>query len=123
MLTIRRPSHTSDHHDPEKEKSQRSNYEDAVLKAYGIVLVDEYSSSSQEETVTDFKPSQARWKATDSSVTWKNETPSDKSRGNDKQTKNTFEAGQARTVAQAKKNEYENNVLKAFGLFSARDMF
>lgn len=129
MLTIRRASHATQHNGPEKEKSQRqrSSYENAVLKAYGIVPVHEYSSSSQEETVTDLKPSQVRWKASDSSVTWKNETPSHKSRGNgtinDKQAKNPFETGQARTAAQAKKKEYENDVLKAYGLFSPLDMF
>ena len=129
MLTIRRPSHATHHNDPEKGKSQRqrSSYENAVLKAYGIVPVHEYSSSSQEESVTDLKPSQARWKARDSCVTWKNETPSHKSRVNysinDKQTQNQLETGQARTAAQAWKKEYENDVLKAYGLFSALDMF
>ena len=127
MLTIRRPSHTTQRYDPEKDNSQRSSYEDAVLKAYGIVPVHEYSSSSHEETVTDLKPSQARWRASDSSVSWRNETSNHKSRGNDsindKQTKNPFEMGQSRTAVQAKRREYENNVLKAFGLFSPRDMY
>ena len=124
MLTIKPPSHTTHHNDPEKENSQRqkrSSYENAVLKAYEIIPVREYSLSSQEESVADLKPSQARWKARNSSVTWKNETPSNKSRGkdqiNDKQTQNW--TGQARTAAQARKKEYENDVLKAYGIFSA----
>ena len=85
MLTIMRPSHTTHHNDASKEKSQRkrSGYENAVLKAYGIVPVHEYPSSSQEESVADLKPSQARWKASDSSFTRKNETPNHKRREND----------------------------------------
>lgn len=127
MLTIRAPSHTTHHNDPEKENSQRqrSSYENAVLKAYEIIPVREYSLSSQEESVADLKPSQARWRARNSSVTWKNETPSQKSRGkdpiNDEQTQNW--TGQARTAARARKKEYENDVLKAYGFFAALDMF
>lgn len=130
MLTITPPSRTAHHNDPEKENSQRqrSSYENAVLKAYGIVPMHEYSSSSEEDSVADLKPSQARWKASNSSVTWKNETSNYKSRGNDvikdERTQNSCENGQARTAAQArKKAEYENDVLKAYGLFSALDMF
>ena len=127
MLTIRRPSHTTHHNNPKKRKSQRqrSGYEYAVLEAYGIVLVHEYSSSSQEESVTDLKPNQKRWKASNSSVTRKNETPNQKIRGNvsisnDKLTKHLFETGQVRTEAHARKKEYENDVFKAYGLFSTQ---
>ena len=129
MLMIRRPSHTTYHNDAKKGKSQpqRSGYEYAVLKAYGIVPVHEYSSSSQEESVTDLKPNQNRWKASDSSVIRKNETPNQKSRGNDsindKLKQNQFETGQARTAAQTRKKLYENDVLKAYGLFSTQHMF
>ena len=129
MLRIRPPSRTAHHNDPEKENSQRqrSSYESAVLKAYGIISVHEYSLSSQEESVADLKPSQARWKTSNSSVTWKNETPSHNSRGKDpinkEQTQNSCETGQARTAAQARMKEYESDVLKAYGVFSALDMF
>ena len=126
MLTIRRPSQTTHHNNAKKGKSQRQRpgYEYAVLEAYGIVPVHEYSSSSQEESVTDLKPNQKRWKASNSSVTRKNETPNQKIRGNDsindKLTKNLFETGQVRTEAHARKKEYENDVLKAYGLFSTQ---
>lgn len=129
MLTIRPSNCAARHNDPEKENSQRqrSSYANAVLKAYGIVPVHEYSSNSQEESVADLKPSQARWKASNSSVTWKNDTPRHKSRANDpinyEQTQNSLEMRQTRTAAQARKKEYEKDVLKAYGLFSALDMF
>ena len=129
MLRIRPPSRTARHNDPQKENSQRqrSSYANAVLKAYGIVPVHEYPSSSQEESVADLKPSQARWKASKSSVSWKKDTPRHKSRGNDpikyEQTQNSLEMRQTRTAAQARKTEYEEDVLKAYGLFSALDMF
>ena len=129
MLTIRRPCHTGHHNDLEKEKSQRqrSGYEDAVLKAYGIVPVHEYSSNTQEESDVDLKPHQKRGKTSDSSVTRKNETTNQKSRGNksinDKLTKNPFGTVQARTAAQARMKEYASDVLKAYGLFSTQDIF
>ena len=129
MLTIRRPSYTAHHNDLEKGKSQRqrSGYEDPVLKAYGIVPVHEYSSNSQEESDADLKSDQKRGKTSDSSVTQKNETINQKSRGNesinDKLTKNPFETGQATTAALARMKEYANDVLKAYGLFPTQDMF
>ena len=128
MLTIRPASRTARHNDPEKENSQRqrSSYANAVLKAYGIVPVHEYSSSSQEESIADLTPGQARWKASNSFVIRKKKTPNH-SRGNDpinyEQTQSSFQTGQARTAAQARRKEYENDVLKAYGLFSALDMF
>ena len=131
MLTIRRPSYTAHHNDLEKGKSQRqrSGYEDAVLKAYGIVPVREYSSNSQVESDADLKPDQKRGKSSDSSVTLKNETTNQKSRArgnesiNGKLTKNPFETGQATTAALARIKEYANDVLKAYGFFSSQDMF
>lgn len=129
MLTIRRPSYTGHHNDLKKGKSQRqtSGYEDAVLKAYGIVPVYKYSSNTQEESDADLKPDQKRGEASDSSVTQKNEKTSQKSRGNksinDKLTRNPFEYVQARTAAQSRMIKYAGDVLKAYGLFSTQDMF
>ncbi|KAL9950997.1 hypothetical protein ACROYT_G043583 [Oculina patagonica] len=130
MLRMKRPSHTTHHTDASTEQSEqkRSQFENAVLKAYGIVPAYGCSSSPQGMSDVDLKPSQTRRKESDYSFALKNETASSKSEENDlindKVIQNPFATGQpwqsaqtAVEVIETVLEEYEKEVLKAYGLF------
>ena len=110
-------SHTTLYSD-EQSEPKRSQFEHAVLKAYGIVAVHECS-------VADLRASQSKWKESRSSFTLKNEAATSKTRKddmmNDIPTENPLEMGQpwqiARAAAEVRTRKYEEDVLKAYGLF------
>ena len=125
-----RPSHTALHNDdaPAQSEEERSQFENAVLKAYGIIAGYEFSSSFQGKSVADLRQSQSRWKKRESSFDLNNETTSSKSKKdvsmNDIMTRTPFAVRQpwqiARAAAEVRTKNFEEDVLKAYGLLSTR---
>ena len=125
-----RSSHTAFHNDdaPAQSEQERSQFENAVLKAYGIVAVHECSASFQGKPVADLRSSQGRWKKRESSLDLSNETTSSKGTKdvsmNDIMTRTPFAVGQpwqiARAAAEVRTKNFEEDVLKAYGLLSTR---
>ena len=126
MLKIQRPSHTTQHDEnaaTEQSKQKRPQYENGVLKAYGIVPVRGYSSNSQGKSV-DLKLSQTRWKRNDPSFTLKSELANHKSRKNDSMSKLARQPWSSdRRATEVRTTKYEKDVLKAYGFFQWRDIF
>ena len=128
MLAIKRPSYTTRHAEDaptEQSERKRSQFENAVLKAYGIVSVHGCSSSSQGESAAVLKPSQIRWKGSHFTLTPMDEKVSYKSEENDamngKLMNNPFATGRpwksARALDEVKTKKYEEDVMKAYGLY------
>ena len=129
MLTMKHPCHTALHNDDDAPTQQsgpkRSKFENAVLKAYGIVFVHEGFSSSKAKSLADVIPSQSKGKESGSSFTMRKKAASFTSRKDASMTdipkQTPFAVGQpwqtARVPAEVRTKKYEKEVLKAYGLF------